>query len=78
MNEKHAIEWALNKARRDLKEAGEAYRDPKLRDSWDWDKTGEARRDAYEKQCRELRQAISGLESALKTITAIGQFEGGE
>ena len=78
MNEKDAIEWALNKARRDLKQAGEAYRDPELRASWTWDKTGEARRTYYEERCNELRQGIGGLESALKTITAIGQFEGGE
>ena len=76
MNEKAAIEWALNKARQELRMSGQAYRDTKLR--WAWDKTGEHRKAAYEGECRELRRTIVGLESALKTITAINQFEGGE
>jgi len=74
-HELNAIEWALEKARYELRIAGEGYRDPELAERWGAARQ-EARRECYEKTCQELREVISGLESAAVSVSFGKQFGG--
>jgi len=67
-----AIEWALEKARADLKTTGRVYRMESTREGWlerfGPDSLG-SMQETYEDTCNELREVISGLEAARFTVS---------
>lgn len=64
------IEWALEKAREDLRLCGEVYRDQECRSKWikRGVSTDERRIKFYEDKASNLRQVIADLEFAARVV----------